>query len=63
MINELFTNVGHGSLLSYIDGGTGSMLLQAAIAGILSSLYIAKNRIGQLKAIIANRSHHKHSAR
>jgi hypothetical protein len=59
MFKEFLTTVSHGSLLNYIDGGTGSMLLQAAIAGVLSALYIAKGKLGQLKALISNRSNQK----
>jgi len=51
------SSFGHGSLLGYIDGGTGSMLLQAAIAGVLSAVYLARTKISQLKALIASRNH------
>jgi hypothetical protein len=37
------------------------MLLQAAIAGVLSVLYIAKTKFGQLKALISNRANNKQS--
>jgi hypothetical protein len=59
MLNLFSAYVGHGSPLAYIDGGTGSMLLQAAIAGVLTGLYAAKNRIGQLRALFAQRSNNK----
>ena len=54
---EFVSSFGHGSLLSYIDGGTGSMLLQAAIAGVLSIVYLARTKFGQLKAMISSRTH------
>ena len=60
MFLDFHASLGYGSLLSYIDGGTGSMLLQAAIAGVLSTLYLARTKFGQLRAMIAQR-HHKNS--
>lgn len=42
--------------LAYIDGGTGSMVLQAAIAGVLSAAYVAKTRWAQLKAFVSART-------
>jgi hypothetical protein len=57
MFSEFVSSFGHGSLLSYIDGGTGSMLIQAAIAGLLSTLYLARTKFGQLKALISSRAH------
>ena len=41
--------------LAYLDGGTGSMLLQAALAGILSGAYVLKTRWAQFKSFIAVR--------
>jgi len=48
----------HRGLLSpaYIDGGTGSMLLQAALAGFLTVSYLVKNQWANLKARVAARS-------
>jgi hypothetical protein len=40
---------------AYLDGGTGSMLLQAAIAGFLSVGFLAKTRWNHLKAVVASR--------
>ena len=45
-------NILHHAQLSYLDGGTGSMLLQAAIAGLLGAAYMAKTRWIQLKTIV-----------
>jgi hypothetical protein len=39
--------------LAYLDGGTGSMMLQAAIAGMLSLAFVAKTRWNQLKLIVS----------
>ena len=47
----------HLNLLAYLDGGTGSMLLQAAIAGILSVAFIAKTRWAQFRGFVAARLH------
>ncbi len=38
--------------LAYLDGGTGSMMLQAALAGMLSAAFIAKSRWAQFKAFL-----------
>ena len=40
---------------AYLDGGTGSMLIQAAIAGVLSGAFIVKTRWAQFKALIASK--------
>jgi hypothetical protein len=47
----------HASSLvpAYLDGGTGSMMLQAAIAGVLSLAFVAKTRWNQLKAVLSAR--------
>lgn len=44
------------SHVAYIDGGTGSMLLQAAIAGMMTVGYVVKTRWASLKAMIAKRN-------
>ena len=43
------------SAMAYLDGGTGSMMLQAALAGMLSAAFVIKSRWAQLRAFIADR--------
>jgi hypothetical protein len=45
----------HTNFLAYLDGGTGSMLLQAAIAGALSISFIMKTKWKQLRSMIDRR--------
>ena len=40
-------------LLAYLDPGTGSMAIQIAIAGLLSSLYFLKSSFSQIKGWVA----------
>lgn len=42
--------------LAYLDGGTGSMMLQAALASLLAVPFVIKSRWAQLRAFIATRS-------
>ncbi len=43
-------------LWAYLDPGTGSMAIQIAIAGLLSSLYFFKSSYAQIKGwVIARR--------
>lgn len=37
-----------GSAFGYIDGGTGSMLLQAGISGVLGALFLARGYIASV---------------
>jgi hypothetical protein len=50
----LFETALHATHLgpAYLDGSTGSMMIQAAIAGLLSMGYIAKTRWNHFKAMI-----------
>ena len=41
---------------AYLDGGTGSMLLQAALAGLLSSAYVIKTRWAELRSYVTART-------
>jgi hypothetical protein len=43
--------------LAYLDGGTGSMLIQAALAGVLSVVFMAKTQWRRLRAAFSKRSH------
>jgi hypothetical protein len=47
--------------LAYLDGGTGSMLLQAALAGLLSSAYVIKTRWMELRRFVVARSERNRS--
>jgi hypothetical protein len=40
-------------LFAYLDPGTGSMAIQIAIAGLLSSLYFLKSSYAQIKGWVA----------
>jgi hypothetical protein len=40
-------------LFAYLDPGTGSMAIQIAIAGLLSSLYFLKSSFAQIKGWVA----------
>ena len=42
--------------LAYIDSGTGSMALQAAIAGVLSAGFFVKTRWHAIRAFISRKS-------
>ncbi|HEY2154741.1 MAG TPA: hypothetical protein VGH33_03865, partial [Isosphaeraceae bacterium] len=39
--------------LAYLDPGTGSMAIQIAIAGLLSSLYFLRSSYAQIKGWVA----------
>lgn len=45
----------HAAPLAYLDGGTGSMLLQAALAGVLTAGYFVKSQWALVKATINRR--------
>lgn len=42
--------------LAYLDGGTGSLLLQSAIAGALTAGYFVKTRWYAVKAFFARKN-------
>lgn len=42
--------------LAYLDGGTGSMLLQAALAGVLTAGYFVKSQWAMIKASFSRRA-------
>jgi hypothetical protein len=43
------------SLWAYLDPGTGSMLFQVLIAGLLSSLFFVKSTYLQLREVVLGR--------
>jgi hypothetical protein len=45
----------HTASFAYLDGGTGSMLLQAALAGVLTAGYFVKSQWALVKATINRR--------
>jgi ATP-dependent 26S proteasome regulatory subunit len=51
------------TLFAYLDGGTGSMMLQAALAGLLSAAFIAKARWAQFRSFLARARREDHIAR
>lgn len=50
MIHQL-ANIGP----AYIDGGTGSFIIQATIAGVLSAAFVIKQRWAMLRSFISQR--------
>lgn len=42
--------------VAYLDGGTGSMLLQAALAGALTAGYFVKSQWAAVKAALTRRA-------
>ena len=44
--------------VDYIDGGTGSLLLQAAVAGLVGFFYCLRTKFAQIKTAI-----HEHGQR
>lgn len=55
---------GHSCLpLAYLDGGTGSMLVQAAFAGVLSAAFMLKTQWQRVRAALGRRSHQENSPR
>ncbi|RYG42194.1 hypothetical protein EON79_19390 [bacterium] len=55
MLNVLPTML-HTTTLAYLDGGTGSLLLQSAVAGVLTAGYVMKTQWAYLKARFARKS-------
>ena len=55
MLNVLHTMT-HMTTLAYLDGGTGSLLLQSAIAGALTAGYVIRNQWNYLRARFARKS-------
>lgn len=43
----------HAAPLAYLDGGTGSMLLQAGLAGVLTAGYFLKSQWALVKASVS----------
>lgn len=50
-----FTLLHSHAPLAYLDGGTGSMLIQAAFAGVLTAGYFVKSKWGLVKALVSRR--------
>lgn len=41
--------------VAYLDGGTGSMIIQAAFAGVLTAGYFVKTKWALVKALVTRR--------
>lgn len=54
MLNVLPTML-HTTTLAYLDGGTGSLLLQSAIAGVLTAGYVVRTQWNYLRARFARK--------
>lgn len=61
MLSHLVSGVIKDSCVGYIDGGTGSMLIQAAIAGFVTSAFFLKTKWAAVKSAVAGMSR-KHDA-
>lgn len=48
--------------LAYLDGGTGSMLVQAGLAGVLSAAFMIKTQWQKVRAVFARRSEHNNAS-
>ncbi|GEM_PF-3500275 len=55
-----FLASGH-SPLAYLDGGTGSMLVQAALAGALSAAFMLKTQWQRVRSMFARHAHNHNS--
>jgi hypothetical protein len=60
-MTDLTLSVVQASPLAYLDGGTGSMLLQAALAGILTAAYFLKTQWALLKSTLQRATNRKSS--
>lgn len=49
--------------LAYLDGGTGSLLLQSALAGVLTAGYVIKTQWFAIKARFSRKNPSESSAR
>jgi hypothetical protein len=38
--------------LAYLDGGTGSMIIQAALAGVLTGGYVVRTQWGRIREVV-----------
>jgi len=61
MLTQLLNQHWSYLAMAYIDSGTGSILLQAMLAGVLGGLYVVKTRFAQLRAIIGRLKNQKGS--
>jgi hypothetical protein len=52
-MNDITLFAQHAAPVAYLDGGTGSMLLQAGLAGALTAAYFVKSQWAHLKAVVA----------
>lgn len=55
MLDHLTIGLPH-SAIAYLDGGTGSMILQIAMAGLLSAGYVIKTRWQHFKSFFVRKS-------
>ena len=51
-MSDITLNLVQAGPLAYLDGGTGSMLLQAALAGVLTAAYFLKGQWALVKSKI-----------
>ena len=55
MFTSLIDSVPATSLLAYLDPGSGSMVLQLALAGMLSGLYFVRTSLSRIWGWVARR--------
>lgn len=53
MMGQILNSWNQGSAIAYVDGGTGSILLQAMLAGFLTCAYLLKTKFSRLRALFA----------
>lgn len=55
MFPSTLTEAHLSSALAYLDGGTGSMALQAGLACALTAVYFVRSQWATLKAVVARK--------
>jgi hypothetical protein len=53
LIPDMLLAKDHVTSIAYLDGGTGSLLCQAAFAGLLAAGYFVKTQWAQVKATVS----------
>lgn len=56
MLFHVGPSLADGTMLGYVDGGTGSLIFQVAIGGALSAVYFVTTQWHRLKNWVGNRS-------
>ena len=59
MVPSTLTDAHLSSTLAYLDGGTGSMALQAALACALTTAYFVRGQWATLKTAVSRKVHRR----